>query len=262
MGMLAHLAAIEAMTGALVVLGGVVALLHVCERRVSRRIAHRLGWRAVLITGWIGVPLHELSHLVCARLFGHRIIDFRLLEPDPASGTLGYVRQGYRRRSPLQPLKDIVIALAPLAAGSAALALIVWWTTSVDVFMHVHDAVRAELGAAPKSAFVAAREASSALARGLVGLGAAVWNERTPWLPLQLYLVAAVTAHMAPSRTDLHRRGPWLALGVLLAGAALAVGSPAVSPFVFVLVALLVGAGLVAVAFQLLLSLAVALLPR
>ena len=63
-------------------------LLHLVERRVSRRLSHRFGWRSVLVTGWLGVPLHELSHLAMCWVFRHRIVAYRLFDPDPRTGTL------------------------------------------------------------------------------------------------------------------------------------------------------------------------------
>ncbi|MEE8409581.1 MAG: hypothetical protein V3T05_08250, partial [Myxococcota bacterium] len=42
----------------------ILLCLHVVERRVGSHIAHHLGWRGVYVTGWLGVSLHELSHLL------------------------------------------------------------------------------------------------------------------------------------------------------------------------------------------------------
>ena len=87
------LAYANALSLLLVVAGAALLLvaLHALERRASRYVAHRLGWRGVLVTAWLGVPCHELGHLAMARLFGHRIVAWRLFDPDPTSGTLGYV---------------------------------------------------------------------------------------------------------------------------------------------------------------------------
>ncbi len=58
------------------------------------------------------MPLHELSHLVTAKLFGHRIVGVAFFDPDPATGTLGYVRHAYSKRTPLQLVGNFVIGIA------------------------------------------------------------------------------------------------------------------------------------------------------
>lgn len=107
-----------ALLGALALLA---AVLHVVERRLSTRLAHRFGWRSVLVTGWLGVPIHECSHLVMCLLFRHRIVAVKLFDPDPATGTLGYVQHAYSRRNLFQITGNFFIGIAPLLGGSAFL---------------------------------------------------------------------------------------------------------------------------------------------
>ena len=46
--------------GPLFVIG---ALLYVCQRWTQRLLAQVIGWRGVVYwTGWLGTPVHELSH--------------------------------------------------------------------------------------------------------------------------------------------------------------------------------------------------------
>lgn len=190
-----------------------LALLHLQERAVSRYVAHRLGWRAVLLTGWLGVPLHELSHLVTAKLFGHRVVAFKLFDPDPVSGTLGYVRHAYARRSAWQIAGTFFVAVAPVAAGALALgALLAWMIPPGDRSGFGWAVTRT---AATPEAFLLELGAAACTA------GEAIWRHRTLWLPLQVYLCVAVACHMAPSRSDF--AGAWpglLVLALLLAGGA------------------------------------------
>lgn len=176
---------------------GLLALLQLQERAAGRFLSHRLGWRSVLVTGWLGVPLHELSHLLLALLFGHRVIAWRLFDPDPVSGTLGYVRHAYSRRSPWQVVGTVFIALAPVVAGGAALAGLLTWV--------LPPAARAELwrGAAGLEQASGAAELAPLLWALAGDLATQVWAHRSVWLPLQCYLAACVASHMSPSRADL-----------------------------------------------------------
>lgn len=185
---------------ALLVVGliGYALALHLLERRVSRYVAHRLGWRAVLVTGWIGVPLHELSHLAMAKLFGHRIIGYKLFDPDPVSGTLGYVRHGYRHPTLWQRSGYFFIGIAPLIAGSIALvALLVWMAGGATPLLEV---VRRWPAAGSAEALL---QQLPFLGRAASQLFDTLWTRREPYLAAQLYLGVCVAAHMAPSRADL-----------------------------------------------------------
>jgi hypothetical protein len=180
-----------------------LALLHLIEQAVGRFVSHRLGWRVVLVTGWLGVPVHELSHLVAALVFRHRIVGWSLFDPDPTSGTLGYVRHAYRRRNPWQLAGSFFIGIAPLCGGAAVLALVLAWMVPPEHLL----ALLGRSGLTPAAPLTLDAGGAAALARGLGDLGrglpAQVWQARTPWLPLQVYLCIAVAAHLSPSRRDL-----------------------------------------------------------
>ncbi|MEO1172358.1 MAG: hypothetical protein AAFX94_09935 [Myxococcota bacterium] len=163
--------------------------LYTLERRVSRGVSHALGWNAVLFTGWLGVPLHELSHLMAARLFGHRVVAYRLFDPDPVTGTLGYVRHAYSRRNLWQLAGSFFIGISPLLAGFTALSLLLLWMVPLRVLV---DAIT---------------YASESSGEDLIQLGTAlvtaVWHHKTHWLPLQLYLALCIASHTCPSPSDL-----------------------------------------------------------
>jgi len=185
------------------VLALLLAALHLQERAASRYLAHRLGWRAVLVTGWLGVPLHELSHLVAARLFGHRIIAWKLFDPDPVSGTLGYVRHAYARRSSWQLAGQAVVAVAPVVGGALALAALLLWMVPAARLAELWNGHVATLAAVEPPAIADHwLQLGAALLAAGRELLAAIWQHRTPWLPLQIYAGVAVACHLAPSRGD------------------------------------------------------------
>jgi hypothetical protein len=183
--------------GATLTLFGILAGLHRIECRVSSYLSRRIGWRASLYpTAIIGVPLHELSHIAAAKFFGHRIVGYSLFEPDPSTGTLGYVRHGYRRRNPWQLIGTFFIGIAPFVVGAAALI-------AIGATMLPADA-RAEL-LTNTDALVGGWNHDVAHLRSLASLaGYALTSvHASPWLFLQLYLAVAIATHMAPSARDL-----------------------------------------------------------
>jgi hypothetical protein len=187
-----------------------VTLLHAVERLLSDRLQSRFGWRGVLVTGWLGVPVHELSHAAACLLFGHRIERLTLFAPDPRTGRLGSVQHAWDRRSLYQQAGRFFIGIAPLLGGAALLLLLtrllgpaVAPAPLTSTGSALGDALRG--GAARAGALLSALAGPDVVTRG-----------RT-WL--YLYLCLCVGAHMAPSTTDL--RGCWpgllLLLGTLLA---------------------------------------------
>ena len=171
-----------------------VALLHAVERLLSDRLQSRFGWRGVLVTGWLGVPVHELSHAAACLLFGHRIERLTLFAPDPRTGRLGSVQHAWDRRNLYQQAGRFFIGIAPLLGGAALLLLLTQLLGPTfapaplsNTGSALGDALRG--GAAQAGALLSALAGPDVVARG-----------RT-WL--YLYLCLCVGAHMAPSSTDL-----------------------------------------------------------
>lgn len=99
-------------------------IIHRIERFTQHRLATRFGWKSILWTGWLGTPVHELSHVAMCIVFRHRIDDVALFEPDLQSGRLGYVRHSFTKSNWFERLGNVFIGLAPLAGGAIALAIL------------------------------------------------------------------------------------------------------------------------------------------
>jgi len=191
-------------------------LLHGLEGAVQGRLSRRFGWKSVLWTGWLGTPVHELSHALFCLLFRHRIEEIALFRPDPSLGRLGYVNHTYDPRSRYQVVGNFFIGTAPFLGGALALYGLLW----------LFDPRTA------RHALSGGGLASAVAGGNLVAGGRALWEQSfgvlsgvITWdhlssLPFWFFLygVLCIGSHTAPSGTDYRgaREGGAVLLGALL----------------------------------------------
>ncbi len=192
---------------------------------VQSGLARRFSWWAIpLTTGWIGVPVHELSHAVACLLLRRPILKFRPLAPNSQTGTLGFV-QWQPGAGPLAWLSTVLVGLAPLAGGTLALfglmqlpgvfdhcARLPHWRALPWSWQQDEQTALPTLDQLFAMTHVYADLTRRAWQQGWTGrLGIVAW-----WWSL-----VSVAAHMSPSSADLRDtwRG-WL-LGLLLTAAVL-----------------------------------------
>ncbi len=80
----------------------------------------------VRLTGYIGTPVHELSHALMCLLFGHNITKMKLVNTDRRSKTLGYVEHTYYKTNLYHQIGNYFIGISPILAGGAVTLLFVW----------------------------------------------------------------------------------------------------------------------------------------
>lgn len=107
-----------------------VALLTYLNRDTKRFLANGFGVNSELYLGFIGIFFHELSHLLAALVFGHRIEQVRLLKrPHPQQRgrdgqpdlALGYVNHTWNQRNWYQTTGNLFIGVAPIFGCAAVL---------------------------------------------------------------------------------------------------------------------------------------------
>ncbi|MEX0380044.1 metalloprotease family protein [Leuconostoc sp. MS02] len=96
-------------------------------------------YKIVAVLGFLGVVIHELSHLLVALIFNHKIVNFKLWQISD-DGVLGYVNHTYNPKSFYQRLGNVFIGLAPILVLTLvfyALTKITYdslWQISVIIF--------------------------------------------------------------------------------------------------------------------------------
>jgi len=169
-------------------------VIHWFEGITQRRLAERFGWKSVLWTGWLGTPIHELSHAFMCRVFQHRVDEIALFEPDRESGRLGYVKHSFQTGNWYQELGNLFIGIAPLLGGSIVLAILLWLFYPEAAHSAI-ESTRAEDG-------LGAMEKMVTIVTALVGSIVSIGNLATIRFWTFIYLVLCVGSHMAPSGSD------------------------------------------------------------
>ena len=192
-------------------------LIHFLERLIQIRLASRFGWKSVLWTGWLGTPIHELSHVVLCKIFRHRIDEVALFEPDLKSGRLGYVKHSWNPKNLFEEVGTFFIGLAPLAGGSMALAglLVFFFPDSVSNMIEGAGIGEGSDLAEPRSVTNMVFGSVQSLLQDLL-----TFQNLISWkFWLFTYLVLCVGSHMAPSRSDYEgaSRGVWMVVLAMIA---------------------------------------------
>jgi hypothetical protein len=169
-------------------------VIHWLEYLSQRRMSERLGWKSVLWTGWLGTPVHELSHVFMCRVFRHRIDDVALFEPDRDSGRLGYVKHSFQAGNWFQEMGNLFIGVAPLLGGSTVLAILLWLFYP-DAAANAAESTRLT---SEDSSLLQVWDSVAAVVTGIVTIS----NLTTVRFWTFIYLVLCVGSHMAPSRCD------------------------------------------------------------
>lgn len=159
------------------------------------RVACRtLGVRGyMLLFGWLGASVHELSHAAVAVLFCHKIDRVRLFTLSPDAGQVGAVRHSYDRHSVFQRAGNFFIGVAPVFIGAA----VIYAAAMILVPQILAGSIGRPVGA---DAVIAAW---SGVLHGFIR-----YSQWSDWrIYLFLYLAFCIGSAMRLSRADL--KGAW-----------------------------------------------------
>ncbi len=101
-------------------------IFSVTKKQNHRLLRNTFGHFGTLLFGIIGVPVHELSHLLMCLLFRHKVTEVRLFRPirSRQDAVLGYVRHKYNKNSIYQKIGCFFIGIAPMILGAFLIVLI------------------------------------------------------------------------------------------------------------------------------------------
>lgn len=105
-------------TGSLILIGMILGII---EKRSNFYIQSAFGRKGIMLTAWIGTPIHELGHLLMCYLFRHKINEFKLFDLRARDGVLGYVNHSWNPKSLYQNIGNFFIGMGPIFSGTAAL---------------------------------------------------------------------------------------------------------------------------------------------
>lgn len=100
-------------------------------RNTNALLLRMFGFNSQILLGFLGIMVHELSHLIVAVLFGHRITDFRLLvlpwnvDRNSPKPVLGYVNDEWNDNSFYQRIGNVFEGVAPVFGCTLALYLVI-----------------------------------------------------------------------------------------------------------------------------------------
>ena len=100
--------------------GLILAFLMHQAASMTEKGAYRLFGRKLylILFGWLGTTIHETGHALFCIIFRHRINEIKFFDPDPASGSLGYVNHSYNPDSMYQEVGNFFIGIGPIILGT------------------------------------------------------------------------------------------------------------------------------------------------
>uniref|UniRef100_UPI00403FBC1C hypothetical protein n=1 Tax=Lentilactobacillus hilgardii TaxID=1588 RepID=UPI00403FBC1C len=105
-----------------------IFLLAMINQNTKAVIAKRFGINGQLIFGFLGVIIHEASHLIVALVFGHKIKTVRLIRrPTIDNPSLGYVNHTWQARNLYQTIGNLFIGVAPVFGCCTTILFLARW---------------------------------------------------------------------------------------------------------------------------------------
>lgn len=101
----------------------VLVLLLSLSARLVAQLSVRFWGRNLFLFGFclLGTPIHELSHAFFALVFGHKITEIVLFEPNKDGSSLGHVNHSYNKNSIYNKTGNFFIGIGPVVTSGIVL---------------------------------------------------------------------------------------------------------------------------------------------
>lgn len=200
------------LTGMIILVG---LLLGVLRNNSIRNFQRSFGRKSLMVTGFIGVPIHELSHAIFALLFGHKINEVKLLQKPDESGVMGYVQHSYNKRSIYQQIGNFFIGIAPIFGGIFSIIALMRFIIPQAYNRFIYILVNGlNVTALNKSAI-------EGIMNSYVGLVKVIFsfkNFENPYFYIFLFVAICISSHTSLSSADIKgaSKGLWVIFLILL----------------------------------------------
>ena len=145
MDMLLYFADVMLCTVGGLILCGLLSALF--QKLFVRLVGGAFGYKAIKASAIIGTPIHEAGHALMCLIFGHKIEDVQLYQPNQKTGVLGYVSHSYNKKNLWQNIGNFFIGLGPIFSGLLVITAILFicFTDAVnDFFESAFSLVKSE----------------------------------------------------------------------------------------------------------------------
>lgn len=200
------------LTGVVILIG---LLLGVLRNNSIRNFQRSFGSKALMVTGFIGVPIHELSHAIFALLFGHKITRIKLLQKPDEKGIMGYVQHSYNQGSIYQQAGNFFIGIAPIFGGAFSIIALIRFIIPQAYNSFINILVKSlHVTVLNKSAIEEIINSYSELVKVIFSFE----NFQNPYFYVFLFIAICISSHISLSSADIKgaSRGLWIIFLILL----------------------------------------------
>jgi hypothetical protein len=194
-------------TGMIILIGLLLGILRTYSIKNFQR---SFGRKAVMITGFIGVPIHELSHAIVAILFGHKVTDIKLLQKPDGNGVMGYVNHSYNKNSIYQLIGNFFIGIAPIFGGTISIIALMYFVVPQAYNQFIHILIKnVHVTTLNKTIIEGILSSYGGLIKTIFSLN----NFGNPFFYIFLFVAICISSHISLSYADI--KGAFRGLSVI-----------------------------------------------